>query len=216
MHAAQPQLKKRQDIHLARKIWHFLGVLTVAVLFHNLTHSTALQFLIFFGTFFIFIDVSRLMYEPLNKRAVAIMKPFMRDNERNNLAGVTYLIVGVFILVLIFDSRIVTLSLLFLAFADPIASYFGIRYGKDKIFGRKSFQGTLAAFLTCLVIAAIFYYSKQLMTERLIIVSVLSALAGALAEAIPVAKLDDNLVMPVVSAILLQGIFFLFGGFTYV
>lgn len=216
MHVAAPQLKKRQDIHLARKIWHFCGVIALAVLFHNLTRSNAIQFLIFFGTFFIFIDVARLMYEPLNKRAVAIMKPFMRDSERNNLAGVTYLIVGVFLLVLLFDSRIVTLSLLFLAFADPIASYFGIRYGKDKIFGRKSFQGTLAAFLTCLAIAAIYYYSKQLMTERLVIVSVLSALAGALAEAIPVAKLDDNLVMPVVSAILLQGIFFLFGGFVYV
>lgn len=208
--------KKRQDIHLARKIWHFCGVVMVAILFHNLSRSAAIQSLIFFGTFFIFIDVTRLIYEPLNKRAIQVMKPFMRDSEKHNLAGVTYLIVGVFLLVLFFDPRIVTLSLLFLAFGDPIASYFGVRFGKDKIFGKKSFQGTLAAFFTCLAITAIYYYSKQLMTERIVIVSVLSALAGALAEAIPVAKLDDNLVMPVVSAILLHGIFFLFGGFIYV
>ncbi len=212
----QATLKQHHDVHLARKIWHFLGVIFIAVCYHNLERSEAIRFLMIFGTLCISIDLLRLSNQRINEWAIRILRPIMRDSEKNKLAGTTYLIVGVFVIVLFFDPLIVKLSLLFLAFADPIASYFGIRYGRDKIFGRKSLQGSLAAFITCLIISLVYFYSKNLMLDRLFIVSILAALAGAVAEAVPVGRLDDNLLLPVLSSVLLYGIYYLFGGFPVV
>lgn len=206
-------LKRHHDVHLTRKLWHFFGVLVVAVCYHNLSRAESIQWLLILGSICIALDVLRLLNPHVNKWAIKIMRPFMREHEKERLAGTTYLIVGVFVIVLFFDPLIVKLSLLFLALADPVASYFGILYGKDKLFGRKSLQGSFAAFITCFLISFFYFYSKELMLDRLFIASILGGLAGAVAEAAPVGRLDDNLVLPVLSSALLHGIFYLFGGF---
>ena len=129
------------------------------------------------------------------------------------MAGTSYLLTGVSIIALIFPQEIVLLTLLFLAFADPIASYFGIKFGKDKIFGHKSLQGTVAAFFVCAILCFAFFYTHNLLLDRLIVVSLLGGLIGSLAELIPIGKLDDNLTLPVMSAIFLYFMFLLFGAF---
>lgn len=111
------------------------------------------------------------------------------------------------------DRHILILSLLFLAFGDPIASFIGLRYGRDRIMANKTLQGTLAAFFVCMVTAGVYYYLNGIMTERLFIVAPVSGLIGAFAELIPIGKLDDNLTFPVLSALGLSLLFFLYGGF---
>jgi diacylglycerol kinase (CTP) len=209
----QAALKQHHDVHLARKIWHFLGVVSIAICYHNLERPEAILWLAIFGTLGILLDAGRLFNPGVNNWVMKVLGPLMRDHEKNRLSGTAYLLVGVFVIVVFFDPLIVKLSLLFLALADPVASYFGIRYGRDKIFGRKSFQGSFAAFVTCLLISLGYFYSKDLMLDRLFMVSILAGLAGAIAEAAPVGRLDDNLVLPVLSSTLLYGIFYLFGGF---
>jgi dolichol kinase len=117
------------------------------------------------------------------------------------------------ILLALFDRHIVTLTLLFLAFGDPIASFCGIQFGKDKILGNKTLQGTLGSFAACTVIGALYYYFNNLMTERLLIVAPLSGLIGALAELVPIGKLDDNLTFPIIGSALLWVLFLVYGGF---
>lgn len=209
---ATQKLHPRSDIHIARKIWHCTGVLTISYIFHNVDRLSAIQLMVFFTVMVLLIDYLRLRSEKWNKYAMMFMSPFMRDSEKNSYSGVTPLALGVLLIILLFPPKVVLLSLFFLAFADPLASYFGIRYGKDKLFGHKSLQGTLAAFIVCFVISAIFYVNHGIMTERLVVVSLLSALVGAFSEVVPIRGLDDNFVMPVLSASFLWAIFNLFGG----
>lgn len=208
-----PELKSRADIHIARKVWHFLGVLFITIMYHNLSRPMALQTLTIISAFGIFLDVYRQRSEFVNKIVIKIMHPIMRDSEKSGIAGTTYLFIGTLTIVALFPPTIVTLSLLFLAIADPIASYFGIRYGKDRLFGRKSLQGSMAAFFACTLVSAGYFLVHQTMAERLLIVSLLAGLIGAIAEAIPIGNLDDNLVLPVVSSALLWVVYFFFGGF---
>lgn len=210
---SKTQLKSRSDIHLARKIWHFIGVIFIAVLYHNLSRPTSLQVLTFFSALCIFIDVYRQRSPQFNRIVIAMAQHIMRENEKNSIAGITYLLIGVLAIVALFPPSVVTLSLLFLAVADPVASYFGIRYGKDRLFGRKSLQGSMAAFFACTAVAATYFFVHNMMTERILIVSLLAGLIGAIAEAVPVGNLDDNLVLPVVSSCLLWVVYFFFGGF---
>lgn len=204
-------LKRRSDIHLARKVWHVLAVSFMAVFYAYAPESWSITTLIAAWLIAVPIDFLRQKNPALNDFVVHLARPIMRQSEVTKLAGTTYLITGVLLIVLIFPRDIVLLTILFLAFADPIASYFGIRYGKDKIFGEKSLQGSMAAFIVCALITFIFMFTHGMLMDRLLIVSLLGGLIGAAAEAVPLWKLDDNLTLPILSAIFLWILFNLFG-----
>lgn len=208
-------LKQRTDVHLARKIWHFSGVMLIAGIYSQVSRTLALQLISFFTFLCIVIDLVRHQWPPANRVMMAIFRPVMREHEKNRIAGISYLLLGSFIIILLFPKSIVLLSLLFLGVADPLASYVGIRYGQDKILGNKSLQGSLAAFFACTFIAAVYYFAQNIMTERLLMVSLLSGLIGAFSELIPIWRLDDNLTFPLVSSSLLWILFFVFGGFPF-
>jgi diacylglycerol kinase (CTP) len=206
-------LKSKSDIHLARKLWHFTGVVLIAVLYHNLSRQEAIVALIAAATLSLVVDLIRLRSPKVNEIVMSSFRWIVRDCEKDRFAGTTYLLIGVLIIVVFFPVSIVKLSLLFLALADPTASYFGVRYGRDKLFGEKSLQGTMAAFFVCTLVSAGYFFMTNMMVERILLVSLLAGISGALAEAIPIGKIDDNFLLPIVSSILLWIIYSLFGGF---
>lgn len=143
-------------------------------------------------------DLLRLRWPWLNGWILTVFGRVMRQNEANGLAGTTYLVTGVFFIIFLFPKDVVAVTLLFLALGDPLASYFGIRYGRDRIFRNKSLQGGLAAFICCAIIAFAYYSYYKLMLERVVLVSLISGLIGAISEIIPIGKLDDNLTFPII------------------
>lgn len=207
-------LKNRSDLHVARKIWHMSGVFTMFAAWIFLPYWVSMTLLIVGWLLFVPADFLRQKNPEINRSVMTLFRPIMRSNELNRLAGTTYLITGTLLITIFFNKGVVSLSLLFLAFADPIASYVGIKYGKDKLFGHKSVQGFIAAFVVCAVLCYIFLFYNQVQ-EYILIVSLLAGLIGALAELIPLAKLDDNFTMPVISSIGLSVLFYFFGYFSY-
>lgn len=212
MHYPSITLKQRSDIHIARKLWHVLGVLAIAAIHQLVSKDVALKLLALISFVAVSVDVLRQRLSPLNGLALRLFGPLMRENERHGLAGTTYLLIGTFLIEIFYQKAIVTLSLLFLAIADPLASYVGIRYGKDRLIRSKSLQGTVAAFAACTVISAAYLFYFQLMVERLLMASLIAGLIGAVSELLPIGKLDDNFTFPVVSGTLLWMMFLLFGG----
>lgn len=204
-------LKRKTDLHVARKIWHCIGILVMAAGYNAAGHQGAWFILIAALVLVIPLDLLRQKRPGLNKALVKVFGPVMRAHEMNHVSGWTYLLLGALVLILFNDKHIITLTLLFQAFGDPLASYFGIRYGKDKIIGNKSLQGTMAAFAVCTIIAGIYFYANNLMLERFLIVTPVAGLIGALAELAPVGKLDDNLTFPVICGILLWVLFQVYG-----
>ena len=207
-------LKNKSDLHMARKIWHMSGVFTIFAAFVFFPYWLSLTFLVLAWLIFVPTDFFRLKNPRFNRAVSSIFRPIMRTNELNRLAGTTYLITGILLIAIFFNKGVVALSLLFLAFADPIASYVGIKYGKDKLFGHKSVQGFIAAFVVCTLLSFLFLFYNQVQ-EYILIVSLLAGLVGALAELLPVAKIDDNFTMPVLSSIGLCFLFYFFGYFSY-
>ncbi len=206
--------KNRSDLHVVRKIWHMAGVFAIFSGWVFLPYWMSLTLLGILWTIFVPADIIRQNNKLMNKNLTQMFRPIMRSNELNRLAGTTYLLTGVILIALIFNRGIVSISLLFLAFADPLASYIGIKYGKDKIFGHKSVQGFMAAFVVCATVCYLYLFYSQI-TQHLIIASLLAGLVGAVAELIPIAKLDDNFTMPVLSSIGLSILFYFFGFYTF-
>lgn len=205
-------LRARNDLHLARKLWHFGGVMSMFAAYFVLSERQTAMIAIAISSFMISFDAARLFSRRLNRFFVWLFGPVLRESERHRLAGSTAMMAGVTLITLIFPKTVVLLTLLFFSLADPAASYFGVLYGKDKIIGNKSLQGSAAAFVACFLIALVFYSWFGLMSERLFIVCLLSALIGAVAELMPIGRLDDNFVFPVLTATGLTGLFYIFGG----
>jgi dolichol kinase len=206
-------LQSKSDLHLARKLWHMTGILGMIAVYQYFGTKQTWWILAGFLAFFLPLDWLRQHRPTLNRATIKVFSLVMREHEAKSFSGLSYLLVGAAILLAFFDRHILTLSLLFLAIGDPLASLVGIRYGRDRILGNKTLQGTFAAFAACATIAGVYYYLNGLMTERLLIVAPISGLIGAATELIPIGKLDDNLTCPVLSAIGLSVLFYLYGGF---
>lgn len=209
----QVQLKKRSDLHLSRKFFHAGGISFILGLFYSLPRQDSLYMAAGALAIFLPIDWLRAYWRPANRLFIKVFGRYMRQNARYNLTGSTYLLVGVLVLVAFFPREIVFLSLAMLALGDPVASIIGVLYGQDKLVGNKSLQGSLAAFVVCSIISIAYYFYLNIMIERLVLVGLLSGLIGAFSELCPVGKIDDNLSFPVISALLLYALFYVFGGF---
>jgi len=202
-----PSYHNRSHLHLARKLWHATTVSVMAATFAWAPLEFSLWLLGISLTLSSLVDFLRQRNPALNKVMVRMFSLFIRENEVHSWAGTTFLLLGVTFSVVFFHAPITLLSLLFLAFADPLASFVGIQFGRTKIFGHKSLEGALGAFLVCALISALFFIHHQVYTDRLLLVAVLCGIAGSLSELIPIGKLDDNLTFPVLSSFFLWGIF---------
>lgn len=199
----KPYTRNRSDLQLVRKLWHAGGVLTLVIVYQAVPRPWSLGLMAGLCVLGVALDLIRLHFDKVNAVVIRTFGHLMRDHEREGWAGSTYVFLGAFLTIAIFPTPVASLSLLFLALADPVASYFGIRYGTVPLFGAKTLQGTLAAFATCTVLALTFYSSRDILAEHLWIAALLSGFAGAVAELLPVGSLDDNLTQPVLSAAML-------------
>lgn len=181
------------------------------VLWNYLPAWLSYTFLISSTLIFVPLDVLRQRFPALNDFLVHAFRPIMRSGEERRLAGTTYLLSGVTLVALVFPRDIVSITLLFLAFADPIASCIGIKFGRDKIFGHKSLQGFMAAYFVCFVSSLAFMITHGYPADRVLVFCILAGLIGALSELVPIWKIDDNFTLPVLSSMGLFGLFYFFG-----
>lgn len=204
-------LPTRADLHLARRIWHFGAVLVMFALYWFMTKEDASKLALFVTLFLVGLDLSRLYLPHLNRLLIPLFKPVLRTHETHRPTAATFLLIGTTICIFIFSKPIMLLTLLMLALADPLAAVVGTRYGKDKLIGRKSLQGSIAAFIVCFFVSLIYFYTLHFFTDRLLLVSLLCGLIGALSELIPVFNWDDNFTFPILCSTSLAGLFYLFG-----
>lgn len=206
-------LKERKDLHLARKLWHLSGVTLMWATYALLGREVCKPLILAAALLFTLFEVVRLKRPAINQWVHRNFSPLMRGTESENFSGMTYLFWGAALLVWLFPFHIGSLALLFLAIGDPVASFVGIKWGKDRIHGAKTLQGFLASFVCCLAVTAIYCYAHNLLVDRLVIVSVAGGVLGAGAETFNPADIDDNFSMPVISAAGLSLIFYILGAF---
>ncbi len=195
------RLHLRQDLHLVRKAWHMLmGLLMVAVFLSGLSRFNAVLILGSALGICLLVETARLRVPSLNEAVIRFWGPIMRSNEIDRLSGTPYYIGSALIAVGLFPKPIAALSLLFLACGDPMASLVGILYGKNSPRWRdgKSWIGTAAGVLTCMLVGAIFWNALPVKAWQAWLLTWIGGVAGGMAELLPL-EMDDNFIIPVVS-----------------
>lgn len=190
----------KSDIHVLRKLWHLITGIGGLTFYHvSGIEQREMAFGLFVFSMMAFaLETIRLRSQNINRVAWKFMGPFMRESEKMSYSGLPFYALGVCLSLFLFEERVAVLSIMFLVFADPISSYFGIKFGKDKIWGNKSLQGTLAGFITCYFLTFFYGLSYDQGGPALLAFSLLAGLIGCATELFST-TVDDNLTIPVVS-----------------
>jgi len=208
------RLHLRSDLHIARKIWHMgMGLFLVSVyLLTGMERSTGVVVLGTVLAMDLLMEMVRLRNPSVNEAVVKVMGPFMRSCEVNRLSGVPYYLSAAILSIGIFPQPIAVLSILYLAFGDPIASLFGIMYGDRSIrlASGKSLIGTSAGVMTCMLVTFLYLRSMPISEGHRVFLTLLGGLAGGTAELLPL-DVDDNFSIPIVSGFVLWLAFILLG-----
>ncbi|NMW20086.1 MAG: phosphatidate cytidylyltransferase [Chlorobiaceae bacterium] len=191
------RLRLRYEV--ARKTIH-LSSISIPVIYYFISRDIALLLLVPLFTGFFLVDLLKNFYPPVSKWYHKTFDAMLRTHELEKkpyLNGATFITLGALILVLFFPKIIVVASFSMVSISDTFAAVIGKAFGKHRL-GEKSIEGTLAFFLSSLLIVA-------LVPELNMLIGIVMAISATLTEAFIVRigsfKIDDNLSIPLVSAL---------------
>lgn len=183
-------------------------------------------------------DLLRFYHKPFNALYIRVLGALMRESEVRGWNGVVWYLVGTISVLAVFPKDVATLSILLLSWCDTAASTFGRLYGRHTpaIRRGKSLAGSLAAAIVGAVTAGIWWGwlirdvagddDGVMWRGRLAVgsgaaqlhggwalaaMSVLTGVVASASEVLDLWGLDDNVVIPVVSAIGIWGLLKVFG-----
>src|SRR5262249_9739780 len=115
----------------------------------------------------------------------------------------SFFALSTFLVCLLFPKGIAILSILYLGLGDTAASIVGVRWGRHKFGGRFSIEGSLAFFAVCFLATLFYPRLDPHFHGPILLFALLGGLIGAFSERI-FPRLDDNLVIPLFSALALR------------
>lgn len=181
--------------HIGRKIYHLLGGLGLLSLYYLLGRQSALIFYAALTAAVLAFDITRLRVPAINRFIQSHFSSFIRKNEANKITGTAPYVLGIGLTLLLYRSNIATAAICFLAFGDVAATAMGERYGRTKISGVKSLEGTLA-FAAVAALSGILLNAVGMHLPYGLMFA--GAFVAAGVELLPL-PVNDNLVIPLVS-----------------
>lgn len=205
------EIKSKKNLHILRKIWHMIPGLVLAIVMANKIYSQEILQGLFLKLTIIVImsDYLRLRNRKLNKIFIKYFSLVIRREEFFAPSGIAPYLGSISIVLFFFPPNVAILSILFLAFGDPFASFCGIFFKQHPVNYRftngKSLFGLFGAGLACLAVTLImglivFKWSIALSYA----VGSIGGLIVGLVETFQPKEYNDNLIIPIVSAFSIQ------------
>ena len=185
---------------ILRKLIHLFDSVIPLSLFY-ISRENLLFILTPITIIFIILDFSRHHITFLGKIYSTFFNIVTREIEqkRNNVTGASYYLLGCLIVVYFFhDINIIISSLLIMSISDSFAALVGVKYGKTKIYGKKSLEGSFSFFISTIII--LYMFMNNLSTIEYIYISLLITLV----ELFSFHRINDNLTIPVFAALALN------------
>ncbi len=158
------------------------------------------------------VELARFRVPAIQRLFYAVAGPAMRSDENRRLTGATYIYASSFLCAVVFAHRpdIACMALSAFVLGDAAAAIVGQSFGRIKI-GKKSLEGTLACFATCMVLFyGVFPFLPGLMTPwggaMPVLVALVASVTTAVLELFPVRitrrlTVNDNLVVPLAAGV---------------
>lgn len=141
------------------------------------------------------VEFGKRYFPKFSKYFFQYLKPLLRSHELEGaVTGATYYITGLLLCIILFEKSIAIVCIFFIILGDTAAALVGKRWGRTKLIGNKSLEGSAACFIVCLLIT-LFWINP--------IVGITGAFFATVAELLPL-RIDDNLTVPLISGAIMQ------------
>jgi Dolichol kinase len=181
---------------LVRKLIHLCS-LSIPITYYFIPRMTAIIILGLMSTFALTLDMGRYFSSTLGKLFYGFFGFMLRkhevDENKKNLNGATYVLISALLTAVIFPKVIFINAFAILIISDSMAALIGRKYGRHK-FLAKSFEGTLAFFVSAVIVSIITPKIEGSVTEYAI--AIIASGIGAIVENISFGWADDNLSIP--------------------
>mmetsp|Transcript_3929 Transcript_3929/g.5500 ORF Transcript_3929/g.5500 Transcript_3929/m.5500 type:complete len:290 (+) Transcript_3929:80-949(+) len=199
---------KRAMIEIERKTFHMCGLLVplthMILLRYGYTNAFCIKLCWSITLFGWIIDLARLQI-PFVARHWP-MRSILRDHEKTQLTGGAFFSLGCTLSISLSPPSVAMTSILFLVCGDMSAAIIGVSFGGEVAHvklgraGKKSLEGSVAMFIVCFCISMITFAAIPIREYA----SFLAALVATVTELYEPFGLNDNLTIPVFSALALQ------------
>jgi dolichol kinase len=185
-----------------RSTWHVLVSVLLVVLVEEVLSRRALWLVpLCFATTFWAMEGMRQYSETARRFLLWVFKSIAHPHERYRVNSSTWFATALVILGALFEPMLCSVGLICLGVGDPAAGLVGRRFGKTKLVGQRSLEGSLAmlfvaGFATCSVLMV---WHTALPIGTMLAVSASAALFGTVAE-LSSSKIDDNFSIPLAAA----------------
>lgn len=213
------KLASMYQLHLPRKAWHLSMGLLVLLLCQQLEYlglTFQRQGSIFLGVALIVFagELLRLRWRALNQFILSRMSLIIRQEEQHKLSGTPFYLLGIGLSLLCFHPSIAFQALLILIIADPLSSFVGIKWGTWRLAPRRTVEGSLA-FMAVTFFLLFFWVVglgllpypgallQQVSLQVIVFKLVLASLMITLGEIAAATVVDDNLVIPLCSGLVM-------------
>lgn len=192
---------------LVRKLIHLFS-LSIPVIYYFIPSSTSIKILAALTIFALLIDTGRFVSNSFAKVFYKVFGFLLRkhelDTQNRNLTGATYVLISALICAIIFPKVIFVTAFSILIISDTMAALIGRKFGKNK-FLRKSFEGTLAFFVSASIV--IFLTPKIIYSPTEYWIGIAGAFVGAIIENVSYGFSDDNLSIPLSVGLTMWGLY---------
>ena len=186
---------------LSRKAIHITSALIPLFYLLMLSREGTLLALLICTLVTFLIELLRGILTPFRNLFEQVVGYMLRSAESKTLTGATYVIVGSFLTVLTFSREIAITALFILSISDTMASLIGRNIPIVRI-GGKSLGGSLAFFVSALVIARLMHIPWSAAEA--------GAITGTVVEAAPLRlgnfAIDDNLSVPLMVGLVMTAL----------
>ncbi len=202
--AGDTQAGKLRPLIRARTFFHILMALTAFVCYQFLLTRTGC--LIVCGSLlglFTALEISRRFSPRFNHLLLTspLFRPIARPEEYFRVNSASYYLLSLSLITYFFSREAVMAAVLILGFADPAAAWLGKRYGKTKLYQRKSVVGSATFLLVGWVVAFTYFFGLvHVSVPSALLAATSAALFGAVVELFST-RFDDNLTVPLAAAI---------------
>ena len=143
-----------------------------------------------------------------------VFSPLLRTHERQGaITGATYYLISALLCIHFFDKALAIVCIFFMVLGDMSAALVGKRWGKTKLIGEKSLEGSLACFVVCTAISIVFFYLPETHLWKLPpladarrfhpLLGIGGAFIATVVELLPL-RIDDNLTVPLIAGAVMQ------------
>jgi dolichol kinase len=191
----RPNLEQSYGAELVRKTIHLCS-LSIPIVYYFTSKSFALSVLIPLLLVFGLSDLARMYHRPtrsLYHRFFGwLLRRHERDDDEKRFNGATYVLLSACLFLWLFPKLVFITAFSILIVSDTLAALVGRKFGAHP-FMKKSAEGTLAFFVSALIVVALAPKAEGIAAEFFI--GAASALVGAVVEASGI-RIDDNLTIP--------------------